>query len=194
MYPARALIISCLSLTFLLPATHSAATASPACHTCLRSPPFPGGRILYVPHCVEGRTVSACDAVCAGQQISSKTAGSCDKCEQKCGQVWAAVCSQDQMVIFSNPCQAKCSGEKAKFNDCLVYSVYYLVLGQEHTHSTSVHMNTSVLRHSMCVFIVKMLKQQQVFIAYLISYFQQQSFTIYFKYESTIKRMLIYVI
>merc|ERR1711964_400028 len=99
--------------------THPAAPAAPggpACRGCLRSPPFPGGRTLYLPHCVGGETVNHCDALCQGLPVSTQTSGSCDRCEDSCSQVFRAVCSQDQTIIFSNQCVAKCSG--LAFTDC----------------------------------------------------------------------------
>eukprot|EP00090_Calanus_glacialis_P028497 TRINITY_DN4575_c0_g1_i1.p1 TRINITY_DN4575_c0_g1~~TRINITY_DN4575_c0_g1_i1.p1 ORF type:complete len:155 (-),score=40.06 TRINITY_DN4575_c0_g1_i1:39-503(-) len=105
-----------LSLSCLIPAAQSASTSGPACRGCLRSPPFPGGRTLYVPHCVDGKTINHCDALCSGLPVSIETSGSCDKCEQRCSQVFRAVCTQDQQTIFSNQCRAKCSG--LPFTDC----------------------------------------------------------------------------
>merc|ERR1712189_67563 len=100
----------------LQPLIQGIPSSSPQCRGCLRSPPFPGGRTLYTPHCVANMTVDHCTALCSGIPVTQETSGSCNKCEKKCSRVFKAVCSMDQQLIFTNQCHAKCSG--LPFNDC----------------------------------------------------------------------------
>ena len=58
-----------LSMLALLPLSHSLSTVSPACAHC-QPPTFPpGGRVLYLPHCVNGKSLNYCDAVCTGEKV-----------------------------------------------------------------------------------------------------------------------------
>ena len=58
-----------LSMLALLPLSHSLSTVSPACAHC-QPPTFPpGGRVLYLPHCVHGKSLNYCDAVCTGEKV-----------------------------------------------------------------------------------------------------------------------------
>ena len=42
---------------------------SKACAKC-NAPTFPpGGRVLYLPHCVNGNSMNYCDAVCSGTPV-----------------------------------------------------------------------------------------------------------------------------
>merc|ERR1712203_232676 len=95
----------------------SASPASPAsslaaCKACSPPtfPPTPQGRPLWLPHCVNGKSLNFCDAVCSGEEFSSSNQGSCEGCEAKCGMVFTPVCSLDQQLIFPNRCQAQCAG------------------------------------------------------------------------------------
>merc|ERR1711971_520282 len=99
-----------VSMLALLPLSHSLSTVTPACAHC-QPPTFPpGGRVLYVPHCVQGKSLNYCDAVCTGEKTSSSNQGSCENCETKCGMVFLPVCSEDQEIIYANKCQAECAG------------------------------------------------------------------------------------
>merc|ERR1719187_914664 len=90
----------------------SATIQSPACLSCNPPtfPPTPQGRPLWLPHCVNGKSLNFCDAVCSGEELSSSNQGSCEGCEAKCGMVFTPVCSLDQQLIFPNRCQAHCAG------------------------------------------------------------------------------------
>ena len=62
-----------LSILALLPLSHSLSTVSPACAHC-QPPTFPpGGRVLYLPHCVNGKSLNYCDAVCTGEKVIKKS-------------------------------------------------------------------------------------------------------------------------
>merc|ERR1712013_413433 len=92
------------------PLTLSLSTVTPACAHC-QPPTFPpGGRVLYLPHCVGGKSLNYCDAVCTGEKISRTNQGSCERCEARCGMVFLPVCSEDQETIYPNQCQAECAG------------------------------------------------------------------------------------
>merc|ERR1711892_1443353 len=99
------LVVSCL-----FPLAHSLSVVSPACAAC-QPPTFPpGGRVLYLPHCVRGTSLNYCQAVCSGEKISATNQGSCENCETKCGMVFLPVCSEDQEIIYASKCQAECAG------------------------------------------------------------------------------------
>jgi len=99
-----------LSVIALLPLSQSLSTVTPACAHC-QPPTFPpGGRVLYLPHCVNGKSLNYCDAVCTGEKTSSTNQGSCENCEAKCGMVFLPVCSESQEIIYPNMCQAVCAG------------------------------------------------------------------------------------
>merc|ERR1712080_142306 len=104
--PLFLLLASSLSLSL------AATTLSPACLACRPPtfPPTPQGRPLWLPHCVNGKSMNFCDAVCSGEEISRANQGSCEGCEARCGMVFLPVCSQDQGLIFPNRCQAQCAG------------------------------------------------------------------------------------
>ena len=59
-----------LVVSFLLPlSVHSLSVVSPACAAC-QPPTFPpGGRVLYLPHCVRGTSLNYCQAVCTGEKV-----------------------------------------------------------------------------------------------------------------------------
>merc|ERR1740128_766559 len=104
--PMLSLVVSCL-----LPlSVDSLSVVSPACAAC-QPPTFPpGGRVLYLPHCVRGTSLNYCQAVCTGEKISATNQGSCENCETKCGMVFLPVCSEDQEIIYPNKCRAECAG------------------------------------------------------------------------------------
>merc|ERR1712210_220058 len=104
-------LVPLLALASDSPAT-SPASSLLACKACSPPafPPTPQGRPLWLPHCVNGKSLNFCDAVCSGEQLSSENQGSCEGCEAKCGMVFTPVCSLDQRLIFPNQCQAHCAG------------------------------------------------------------------------------------
>merc|ERR1712189_16777 len=73
------MIVSSISI---LPLGYSLSTVSLACAQC-QQPTFPpGGRLLYLPHCVNGKSLNYCDAVCAKQKEDIMSQGSCENCEE----------------------------------------------------------------------------------------------------------------
>ena len=60
-----------LMVMTLVPLTLSLSTVTPACAHC-QPPTFPpGGRVLYLPHCVGGKSLNYCDAVCTGENVGN---------------------------------------------------------------------------------------------------------------------------
>merc|ERR1712088_65110 len=86
-------LVPLLALASASPAT-SPASSLLACKACSPPtfPPTPQGRPLWLPHCVNGKSLNFCDAVCSGEQV------------------FPPVCSLDQQLIFPNQCQAHCAG------------------------------------------------------------------------------------
>merc|ERR1719500_2618972 len=106
-------------LTIFVTFLEAATIISPACFSCRPPtfPPTPQGRPLWLPYCVDGKSLNFCDAVCTGKQVSQDNQGSCEDCETRCGMVFLPVCTLDQSLIFPNKCQANCAGVETV--DCL---------------------------------------------------------------------------
>ena len=65
------LLISGALFISVLPLSKSLTTVSLACAKC-KQPTFPpGGRLLYLPHCIDGQSLNYCDAVCAQKKVRS---------------------------------------------------------------------------------------------------------------------------
>merc|ERR1711973_781427 len=78
-------LVPLLAIASASPAA-SPASSLAACKACSPPtfPPTPQGRPLWLPHCVNGKSLNFCDAVCSGEELSSSNQGSCEGCEAKC--------------------------------------------------------------------------------------------------------------
>merc|ERR1711899_365246 len=72
-------LVPLLAIASASPAA-SPASSLAACKACSPPtfPPTPQGRPLWLPHCVNGKSLNFCDAVCSGEELSSSNQGSCE--------------------------------------------------------------------------------------------------------------------